>query len=119
MTWKIFEQKREDIKKIIEELQNTIKKRNFLHNHIMNELEQDINSVTNLVFEISDTRKVSKDVLENELYQLQNEKRTEQRLYLQEIWNLRRELLEKETQLHELENKINAINQLGDSQWTP
>ncbi len=113
-----FQQKLEDIKRIIEEIQNTIQKRNLLHKHIMNELEQDSNSITNLLFEISETRKVSKDVLENELYQLQNEKRTEQRLYLQEIWNLRRELLEKETQLHELENKINAINQLGDLQWT-
>ncbi|MEK6921461.1 MAG: hypothetical protein AABX82_06250 [Nanoarchaeota archaeon] len=117
MTYNIFQQKQQDIKKIIEELQQTIHKRNLLHNHIMNELEQDSNSITNLLFEISETRKVSKDVLENELYQLQNEKRTEQRLYLQEIWNLRRELLEKETQLHELENKINVIKNIGDSQW--
>ena len=112
-----FQQKREDIQRIIEELQNTIQKRHQLHKHIMNELEQDSNSITNLIFEISDTKKVSKDVPENELYQLQNEKRTEQRLYLQEIWNLRRELLEKETQLHELENKINAIRSLGETEW--
>ena len=70
------------------------------------------------MFEISETRKVSKDVLENELYQLQNEKRTEQRLFLQEMWNLKRELLEKETQLHELESKLNAIQSLGDQKWT-
>ncbi len=114
-----FQQKQADIKRIIEEIQNTLQKRHLLHNHIMNELEQDSNSITNLLFEISDTRKVSKDVLENELYQLQNEKRTEQRLYLQEIWNLRRELLEKETQLHELENKINAIKNIGEPQWIP
>ena len=113
-----FQQKQADIKRIIEELQNTIQKRHLLHNHIMNELEQDSNSITNLLFEISETRKVSKDVLENELYQLQNEKRTEQRLYLQDIWNLKRELLEKETQLHELENKIRAIQSLGEQKWT-
>ncbi len=112
-----FQQKQEDIKRIIEELQQTIHKRYLLHKYIMNELEQDSNSVTNLLFEISETRKVSKDVLENELYQLQHEKRTEQRVYLQEIWDLRRELLEKEEQLHELENKINAIQSLGESQW--
>ena len=81
----------------------------------MNELEQDSKSITNLLFEISETRKVSKDVLENELYQLQHEKRTEQRLYLQEIWNLKRELLEKEKELHEIESKIKAIGELS---WT-
>jgi hypothetical protein len=114
----IFQQKREDIKKIIEELHNTIQKRQLLHNHIMNELEQDSNSITDLLYEVSETRKVSKDVLENELYQLQHEKRTEQRLYLQDIWSLRQELLEKETQLHELENKLHAIESLGEPLWT-
>ena len=114
----IFQQKREDIKKIIEELHNTIQKRQLLHNHIMNELEKDSNSITDLLYEVSETRKVSKDVLENELYQLQHEKRTEQRLYLQDIWSLRQELLEKETQLHELENKLHAIESLGEPLWT-